>query len=75
LPSGGLRTMSHMKGRESFTGALLERGVLAAVIVRADAPWPAGHLVLPTLVPGAAGEILELDVPNEHIVIPAVLLN
>jgi len=64
-----------MKGHESFTGAQLEKGVMAAVVVRADAPWPAGRLVLPTSVPGAAGENLELDVPNEHIVIPAVLLN
>ena len=64
-----------MKARESVTDAELERGVMAAVVVRADMPWPAGRLVLPSFVPGAAGEELELDVPNEHIVIPAVLLN
>jgi hypothetical protein len=64
-----------MKARESFTTAQLERGVMAAVVVRADAPWPAGRLVLPTFVAGTADEILDLEVPNEHIVIPAVLLN
>lgn len=64
-----------MRGRESFTNAQLEKGVMAAVIVRADAPWPAGRLVLPALDPGAPDETEDFDVPNECIVIPAILLN
>lgn len=64
-----------MKARDSFTHAQLERGVMAAVVVRADAPWPAGRLVLPDPSSDGVGEELDLDLPNEHIVIPAVLLN
>jgi hypothetical protein len=64
-----------MKSGTSHTSALEEKGVMAAVVVRADAPWPAGRLVLPRFDGIDLEESMATDAQNDYVVIPATLLS